>query len=164
MKKLLFATLATGALTLGYATASYTDAKEIESQSHMKIFSNQQLFDELEKNGYNLNDFFTKKEIKDYKAEDQLRIGKTSYIDHGNRKSTLYLSSAYTKVIAGGGSAAITVISGLIDGIPASSMSAFVSSIASANIDTNKDIYLKMSTVKDAAGNYVVKGDSWGYQ
>ncbi|MGW7933296.1 hypothetical protein ACWEWW_01990 [Staphylococcus xylosus] len=164
MKKLFFATLATGALTLGYATAPYADAKETETQSHMKSFSNQQLFDELEKNGYDLNDIFTKEEIKQYKAEDQLRAGKTTFVDHGNGKSTLYLSSAYTKTIVGLGAGAVTLISNLIGGPVAASFGAFASSIASNNVDTSKGIYIKMSSVKNAAGNYVMKGDSWGYQ
>ena len=48
---------------------------------------------------------YLQKEEKKYKAEDQLRAGKTQYVETGKDTVTLYLSSAYTKTIAalGGG-------------------------------------------------------------
>jgi hypothetical protein len=87
---------------LGYAATPFAEAKAAETSntsSHIQAFSNQALFDALEKDGHNINDIFSKDEIKKYKAEDQLRQGKTTLVDHGNGKSTLYLSSAYTKTI-----------------------------------------------------------------
>ena len=51
----------------------------------------------LRKKGYKLEDIFTKEEIKKIKAEDQLRAGKTQYVETGKDTATLYLSSAYTK-------------------------------------------------------------------
>ncbi|REH87654.1 hypothetical protein DOS58_10450, partial [Staphylococcus felis] len=99
--------------------------------SKVKYFSNQDLFDELKKHGYNINDIFTKQEIKKYKAGDQLRAGKTQYVETSDSTSTLYLSSAYTKMIAALGSAASTVIGGLIGG----GVGAFLGSIASSNIN-----------------------------
>ncbi|MGI2302670.1 hypothetical protein [Staphylococcus cohnii] len=172
MKKLLFTTLTTGALTLGYATVPYADAKEAENQSHggqstnskVQYFSNQDLFDQLEKDGYDINDIYTKEEIKQYKAEDQLRAGKTTFVDHGNGKATLYLSSAYTKAIAWSGAAATGAISGLIGGPLGGSIGSFLGAMAGSALDTSKGVYINMETVKDAGGNYVFKGTNWGYQ
>lgn len=62
MKKILFATLAARAITMGYAATPYADAKAAETSnasSHMQAFSNQALFDALEKDGHNINDIFT---------------------------------------------------------------------------------------------------------
>ena len=47
--------------------------------------------------GYKLKIYLQKEEIKKYKAEDQLRAGKTQYAETGKDTATLYLSSAYTK-------------------------------------------------------------------
>lgn len=93
-----------------------------------------------------MNDIFTKQEIKKYKAEDQLSACKTQFVETGDSTSTLYLSSAYTKTIAALGSVASTIIGGLIGGSVGGSIGAFLSSIASANIDTNKGIYIFQST------------------
>ncbi|RXZ30792.1 hypothetical protein ESM33_13475, partial [Staphylococcus sp. SNAZ 36] len=154
--KLLFATLATGALTLGYATVPYADAKAVENQSQdsqstnskMQYFSNQDLFDQLEKDGYDINDIYTKEEIKQYKAEDQLRAGKTTFVDHGNGKATLYLSSAYTKAIAWSGAAAAGAISGLIGGPLGGSIGSFLGAMAGSSLDTSKGVYINMKSVK----------------
>ncbi|WP_145472620.1 hypothetical protein [Staphylococcus epidermidis] len=126
--------------------------------------SNQDLFNELKKNGYKLEDIFTQQEIKKYKAEDQLRAGKTQYVETGNSTATLYLSSAYTKTIAALGTGAITVISGVIGGPIAGGFGTFLGSIASSNINTDKGIYIKLKTKKNAAGEYVLTGQKWGYQ
>ncbi|HAR4100389.1 hypothetical protein C7R39_14640, partial [Staphylococcus aureus] len=105
--------------------------------------SNQNLFDELEKKGYKLEDIFTKEEIKKYKAEDQLRAGKTQYVETGKDTATLYLSSAYTKTIAALGAGAISVISALTGGLVGAGVGGFLGSIAASNIDTSKGIYIK---------------------
>ncbi|WP_341636353.1 hypothetical protein [Staphylococcus casei] len=122
------------------------------------------MFDELEKEGYDLNDIFTDEEIKKYKAEDQLRAGKTQFVDHRNGSSTLYLSSAYTKTIVALGAGAVSMISGLIGGAVAGGVGTFLSNIAAANIDKSKGIYINLKSVKNAAGNYVMKATKWGYQ
>lgn len=130
----------------------------------MIYLSNQNLFDELEKKGYKLEDIFTKEEIKKYKAEDQLRAGKTQYVETGKDTATLYLSSAYTKTIAALGAGAISVISALTGGLVGAGVGGFLGSIAASNIDTSKGIYIKLKTKKNAAGEYVLTGEKWGYQ
>ena len=58
--------------------------------------SNQNLFDELEKKVINWK-IYLQRRNKKFKAEDQLRAGKTQYVETGKDTATLYLSSAYTK-------------------------------------------------------------------
>ena len=53
-----------------FSSSSIANASTSSTVNKFKYFSNQDLFDELEKHGYNLNDIFTKQEIKKYKAED----------------------------------------------------------------------------------------------
>lgn len=53
-----------------FSSSSIANASTSSTVNKVKYFSNQDLFDELEKHGYNLNDIFTKQEIKKYKAED----------------------------------------------------------------------------------------------
>ncbi len=114
--------------------------------------------------GDKLEDIFTKEEIKKYKAEDQLRAGKTQYVETGKDTATLYLSSAYTKTIAALGAGAISVISALTGGLVGAGVGGFLGSIAASNIDTSKGIYIKLKTKKNAAGEYVLTGEKWGYQ
>ncbi|REH79426.1 hypothetical protein DOS70_06360 [Staphylococcus felis] len=111
-----------------------------------------------------MNDIFTKQEINKYKAEDQLRAGKTQYVEASDSTSTLYLSSAYTKTIAALGSAASTVIGGLIGGVLGGGVGAFLGSIASSNINTDKGIYINFKAQQDATGQYVLVAQKWGYQ
>ena len=85
-------------ISLSYnSDVAHAEDKLDHSQAKVIYLSNQNLFDELEKKGYKLEDIFTKEEIKKYKAEDQLRAGKTQYAETGKDTATLYLSSAYTK-------------------------------------------------------------------
>ena len=151
--------------------SSMAEASVDSSQVKVRSFSNQQLFDELEKNGYNLEDIFTKEEIEFYKAEDQMRAGKTQFVDHGDGTSTLYLSSAYTKTISGLGSAAATAIGGLIGvsggvvgAIGGSTFGAFLGDVASSNIDTDRGLYINFKSQQDATGQYNLVAQEWGYQ
>lgn len=59
---------------------------------------------------------------------------------------------------------AISVISALIGGLVGAGVGSFLGSIAASNIDTSKGIYLKLKTKKNAAGEYVLIGEKWGYQ
>ncbi|WP_238658902.1 hypothetical protein [Staphylococcus felis] len=147
-------------LTITVSAGLIVNASTNSTVSKVKYFSNQDLFDELKKHGYNINDIFTKQEIKKYKAGDQLRAGKTQYVETSDSTSTLYLSSAYTKMIAALGSAASTVIGGLIGG----GVGAFLGSIASSNINTDKGIYINFKAQQDATGQYVLVAQKWGYQ
>ena len=150
--------------TTGSGVAGAAENNGQTEQTKVKYLSNQDLFDELEKNGYDLEDIFTKQEIEKYKAEDQLRAGKTQVVDNGDGTTTLYLSSAYTKTIAGLGAGASTVIGGLLGGVVGGGFGAFLGQIAVSNINTDKGIYIKFKTQKNTAGQYVSVGDSWGYQ
>ncbi|VED63049.1 Uncharacterised protein [Staphylococcus delphini] len=140
------------------------EEKADNSQLKTKYLSNQDLFDELEKQGYKLEDIFTKEEIKKYKAEDKLRAGKTQYIVTGEDSATLYLSSAYTKTIAALGAAGISVIAALTGGIPGAAAGGFFGSIAASNVDTSKGIYIKFKSKKNSDGVYVLTPIKWGYQ
>ncbi|MCC5355994.1 hypothetical protein LMP74_10960 [Staphylococcus aureus] len=93
-------------------------------------------------------------------AEDQLRAGKTQYVETGKDTATLYLSSAYTKTITitALGAGAISVISALTGGLVGAGVGGFLGSIAASNIDTSKGIYIKLKTKKNAAGEYVLTG------
>ncbi|MFO3688530.1 hypothetical protein [Staphylococcus felis] len=151
-------------LTITVSAGLIVNASTNSTVSKVKYFSNQDLFDELKKHGYNINDIFTKQEIKKYKAGDQLRAGKTQYVETSDSTSTLYLSSAYTKTIAALGSAASTVIGGLIGGVLGGGVGAFLGSIASSNINTDKGIYINFKAQQDATGQYVLVAQKWGYQ
>ncbi|HDE9947812.1 TPA: hypothetical protein PD912_002620, partial [Staphylococcus aureus] len=72
--------------------------------------------------------------------------------------------SAYTKTIAALGAGTISVISALTGGLVGAGVGSFLGSIAASNIDTSKRIYLKLKTKKNAAGEYVLIGEKWGYQ
>lgn len=148
-----------------FATGSSMAEASIESgQAKIQSFTNQQLFDELEKNGYQIEDVFTKEEIEFYKAEDRMRAGKTQFVDHGDGTSTLYLSSAYTKTIAVLGSGASTIITGLIGGGVPGSLVAMLGTMVSVNLQTDKGTYINFKSQKDAAGEYVLTSTGWGYQ
>lgn len=151
-------------IPVAFSSGTIANASVNTTVNKVKYLSNQDLFDELEKHGYNLNDIFTKQEIKKYKSEDQLRAGKTQFVETGDSTSTLYLSSAYTKTIAALGAAASTVIGGLIGGTVGGSIGAFLSSIAGSNIDTSKGIYINFKAQRDATGQYVLVAQKWGYQ
>lgn len=135
-------------VTTGSGLANANTSAE---QTTVKYLSNQDLFDAFEKNGYELED------IQSYKAEDKLRARKTQYVETSGSTSTLYLSSAYTKTIAALGAGATTIIGGFIGG-------GFLGSIASSNLNTNKGIYLKFKSQKNAAGQYILVGNGCGYQ
>ncbi|MCS4695426.1 hypothetical protein L2V05_12995, partial [Staphylococcus aureus] len=96
--------------------------------------------------------------------EDQLRAVKTQYVETCKDTATLYLSSAYTKTISALGEGTISVISALTGGLVGAGVGGFLGSIAASNIDTSKRIYLKLKTKKNAAGEYVLIGEKWGYQ
>ncbi|MGV3043161.1 hypothetical protein [Staphylococcus rostri] len=137
----------------------------IESgQAKIQSFTNQQLFDELEKNGYQIEDVFTKEEIEFYKAEDRMRAGKTQFVDHGDGTSTLYLSSAYTKTISILGGSAATTIAALAGGAVPAGLAAMLSGMISENLQTDKGTYINFKSQKDAAGEYVLTSTGWGYQ
>lgn len=59
---------------------------------------------------------------------------------------------------------AISVISALTGGLVGAGVGGFLGSIAASNIDTSKGIYIKLKTKKNAAGEYVLTGEKWGYQ
>ena len=59
---------------------------------------------------------------------------------------------------------AISVISALTGGLVGAGVGGFFGSIAASNIDTSKGIYIKLKTKKNAAGEYVLTGEKWGYQ
>lgn len=119
-------------------------------------FSNQALFNELEKEGYNLSDIFTEEEIQQAQREDMLRAGKTKLVHYSNGNHRLYLSSAYTKTISALGSGASTIIGGLIGGIGGAALGSFLGSLASQNLDTSRGIYINFKPY------YIPNG--WGYQ
>ncbi|MDU3837313.1 MAG: hypothetical protein E7G58_03530, partial [Staphylococcus aureus] len=57
-----------------------------------------------------------------------------------------------------------SVISALTGGLVGAGVGGFLGSIAASNIDTSKGIYIKLKTKKNAAGEYVLTGEKWGYQ
>jgi prenyltransferase beta subunit len=73
MKKIINFNYSCWGYNIGYATTPYAEAKAAETSNtslHIQAFSNQALFDTLEKDGHDINDILTKDEIKKYKAED----------------------------------------------------------------------------------------------
>lgn len=134
------------------------DFKEIESVTG---FTNQQLFDALEEEGYRLTDIFTEDEIEYYKAQDKLRAGQTQWVGHKDGSATLYLSSAYTKTIKALGAGAAGVIGALIGGgIASGALGGFLGSLVGDNIDSSRGIYINFS--QDP--NHVFYPSGWGYQ
>ena len=82
-------------ISLSYnSDVAHAEDKLDHSQAKVIYLSNQNLFDELEKKVINWKIYLQNKK---YKAEDQLRAGKTQYAETGKDTATLYLSSAYTK-------------------------------------------------------------------
>lgn len=147
---------------------TYSDFKQVKET---KVFTNQQLFDELESQGYELTDIFTEEEIESYKAEDKLRAGQTTLNIHNDGTATLYLSSAYTKTISGLGVGAGNIIGGVIGflggpivSLGGSALGGFLGQIASTNLDTTKGIYIKFAAAGDDISGYVLSPSSWGYQ
>ena len=134
-----------------------SDFKQVES---IQVFSNQQLFDEIENQGYELTDIFTEEEIEFYKAQDKMRAGQTQWVNNSDGTSTLYLSSAYTKTISGLGPGASAIIGSLIGGFLGAGFGAYLGEIASSNVDTNRGIYINFDTNMD----YVLYPSGWGYQ
>lgn len=132
--------------------------KEIES---IKVFTNQQLFDALEAEGYKLTDIFTQEEIEYYKAQDKLRAGKTQWVGHKDGSATLYLSSAYTKTIKVLGSAAAGAIGAVAGGgIASGALAGLLGGMVAENIDGSKGIYIEFS--QDP--NHIFYPSGWGYQ
>lgn len=123
---------------------------------NIEEFSNQDLFDQLENEGYDLQDIFTEEEIQQYIQEDNFRAGKTKLVHYSNGTHRLYLSSAYTKTISALGSGATTIIGGLLGGVGGAALGAFLGSLASQNLDSSKGIYISFKPY------YIPSG--WGYQ
>lgn len=159
-KKNLFSLALIGTLTLSTLqtplSISATEINEVHNSGtnnkvvETKLLTNQQLFDELEKQGFELTDIFTEEEINTYKAQDKLRAGNTTLNIHEDGSATLYLSSAYTKTISGLGVGAGNIIGGLIGtlGGPASmfagtGLGGYLGQIAISDLDTTKGIYIK---------------------
>jgi len=127
--------------------------------------SNRRLFEELENQGYSVNDIFTEEEIQQYLSEDMLRAGSTQLVTTGENTWTLYLSSAYTKVISSLGSAAGTIIGALLGGgIGTTALGTFLGSLASQNIDGSRGIYIDFVNQSTVGAGPLVSPVGWGYQ
>lgn len=144
---------------------------EFKQVKEVKYLSNQQLFDELENQGYELTDIFTEEEIQMYQSQDMMRAGQTTLNIHNDGSATLYLSSAYTKTIAALGSGAATAIGGVIGllgggigTIAGGSFGSFLGTIATSNIDTSKGIYINFGRSGNQTSGFVLAPSSWGYQ
>lgn len=179
MKKTsLASSILIGAITLGSLSAplnTYAAEKNVSTTEtniqEVRSYSNQQLFDELENQGYELTDIFTEEEIQMYKSQDMTRAGQTTLNIHNDGSATLYLSSAYTKTIAALGSGAATAIGGVIGllggvvgTIAGGSFGSFLGTIATSNVDTSKGIYINFGRSGDQTSGYVLAPSSWGYQ
>lgn len=134
-----------------------SNSKQVEN---VQFLNNQQLFDELENQGYELTDIFTEEEIETYKAQDKLRAGQTQWVNNSDGTSTLYLSSAYTKTISALGQGASAVIGSLVGGGLGAGFGAFIGQIGNANVNTDRGIYINFDTNM----NYVLYPSGWGYQ
>lgn len=169
IKKLLIAGLATLSLSPVAASFGSTTAQVVHADTVSNIqqngtvsFTNEELFEVLEANGYNVKSIIGEEEYKNALVQDMLRRGGT-YISTNKHGFTLYLNSAVCKVIFWGGTgAAAAVIGTLLAGVlgPAgiSAVQGVISGVMgiAGSKATERGIYIRFSN----KGNLV----SWGYQ
>lgn len=140
---------------------TYSDIKQVKE---IKGFTNQQLFDELENQGYELTDIFTEEEIEMYQSKDNLRAGNTQFVTHTDGSATLYLSSAYTKVIKVLGSGAAGTIGALVGSVASpvgsAALAGILGGMVSEGIDSSRGVYITFA--QDP--NNIFYPRTWGYQ
>ncbi|KAA9300951.1 hypothetical protein HMPREF2829_08260 [Aerococcus sp. HMSC072A12] len=135
---------------------------EEQNYGQVTYYSNQQLFDALEAEGYDLRDIYTEEEIQLAKAEDMSRAGVTQVVSTGQYTWDLYLSSAYTKAIAVSGDVASTVLGFLGFGKAGAILE--LGTLPLNSLDTSKGIYLNLKNVNIPGGQPTVTITGWGYQ
>ncbi|WP_157454478.1 hypothetical protein [Carnobacterium maltaromaticum] len=111
--------------------------QEIEIESF--YFSNQDVFDSLEKSGYDIHDIFTDEQITIAKAQDRKRAGTNSVFKVNDELVDVYLNSIVAGAIKYAGVGAIALIPGV-----SPYAAAIVSGVIGQEIDTSRGIIVRI--------------------
>lgn len=136
-----------------------------ETDTRAIVFSNQELFNELQANGIDIYDILTQKEVEQAIAEDSSltrAAGQTQVVSTGKYTWTLYLSSTYTKIFKYGGQDA-GIILGLL-GFSKTGVVLELVGILLSELDTSRGIYLNLKNINIQGAQPSITVTGWGYK